>query len=437
MRLKGRYYCFTIVVRLNQIEVAPNVYLGMDERAENTPENLRKYREAIAEAIPNARITIAFSHSALTDESAQYCELRRLAKEYSERYGDDITYLVGGYFIGAYVPRKIAESHIDEALSLLETMMWTGYKPRAVIGGFLPAKIMEYLSWRGIHVAQGNIFSQYWVDNQDGEGSICYPYYPSKEHFCKPAQNKEDFIDCVNFDGWTVDFLCATYCGMTEEGYNSRMGCGPIETLRPYGNEIGVKIMLNTVDQMLGENYYRNNEFGLAASIWELCLMERNGSHAMHFDGATVQSFFTQLIEKYPDVQVITLGEVGERFRECYKDNSSLDYRFVHRGMGIGGSLAEQEIVWYMNDKFRVALRRELPDGAEKVIDFTDYTKTYAEPKDSDYTKDEVNRSWSLLGDINQKGLRKQDVPVCFEALTSEQKRLFFDKIGRETNERN
>ena len=36
MALQGRYYCFTIVVRLNQIEVAPGAYLGFDESTENT-----------------------------------------------------------------------------------------------------------------------------------------------------------------------------------------------------------------------------------------------------------------------------------------------------------------------------------------------------------------------------------------------------------------
>ena len=102
MALTGKYYCFTIIVRLNQIEGAPNVYLGFDERSENTPENLRKYREAIARAIPTAKITIAFSHSALMDDSEQYVALRALAKEYAEKYGDDITYVVGGYFVGAY-----------------------------------------------------------------------------------------------------------------------------------------------------------------------------------------------------------------------------------------------------------------------------------------------------------------------------------------------
>ena len=425
-KLTGRYYCFTIVVRLNQIEVAPNVYLGFDERAENTPENLKKYREAIAKAIPEAKITIAFSHSALIDQSAQYQELRRLAKGYAEKYGDDITYVVGGYFVGAYCPRKEAKKHIDEALLLLEKMMGKGYKPRSIIGGFLPAEILQHLAERDIHVAQGNIFSQYYVDNQDGDGSICYPYYPSKEHFCKPAQGEEDFIDCVNFDGWTVDFLCATYCGGNEEGYNSRMGCGPIETLRPYGEEKGIQIMLNTVDQMLGDNYARNGDFGLAASIWELCLMEKNGSHAMNIDGETVYTFFEKLHEKYPDIQVITLGELGEKFRSTYKNNKGLHYHFIHRGTGVGGSPSDQQITWYMNEKFRMALKKDLQTNEEKVIDFTDYTQHYCEPEDSDYVKGESNRSWSLLGEINQKNLRPQDKPIPFEKLSERQKELFF-----------
>lgn len=60
---------------------------------------------------------------------------------------------------------------------------------------------------------QGNIWSQYAIDGQDGDGSIIYPYYPSKEHFCKPAQNDNDFIDCINLDGWTVDFVAGRMQG--------------------------------------------------------------------------------------------------------------------------------------------------------------------------------------------------------------------------------
>lgn len=58
------------------------------------------------------------------------------------------------------------------------------YRPKCIVGGFIAAEVIRYIAdCENIHVVQGNIFSQYAVDNQDGDGSICYPYYPSKEHF--------------------------------------------------------------------------------------------------------------------------------------------------------------------------------------------------------------------------------------------------------------
>ncbi|MBQ3490083.1 MAG: DUF3864 domain-containing protein, partial [Clostridia bacterium] len=45
-------------------------------------------------------------------------------------------------------------------------------------------------------------------------------------------------------------------------------------------------------------------------------------------------------------------------------------------------------------------------------------------PDDSDYSKGIVHRNWSLMGDINQKGLREQDAPVALDELNDEQKAL-------------
>ena len=39
----GRYFCFCIVVRVNQIEVAPGVNIGLDERREDAVENEKKF----------------------------------------------------------------------------------------------------------------------------------------------------------------------------------------------------------------------------------------------------------------------------------------------------------------------------------------------------------------------------------------------------------
>jgi hypothetical protein len=57
--------------------------------------------------------------------------------------------------------------------------------------------------------SKANIRSQYAIDSQDGDGSVCYPDYPLKEHYCRPAQSDADLTDCVNSDGWTMDFLTA------------------------------------------------------------------------------------------------------------------------------------------------------------------------------------------------------------------------------------
>ncbi len=428
--MQGRYFCFCIAVRVNQIEVAPGVNLGVDERNENTVEDLIKYREAIWDAAPDARITIAFSHEALMDESPNFAALRQKAKEYHETYGDDVTYLLGAFFSGAYSARREIMGHVDEAVARLKAFMGPEYLPLSVVGGFIPAAVIEHIAGLGIHTVQGIIFSQYAIDNQDGDGSPCYPYYPSKEHFCKPAQNAADLIDAVVLDGWTVDFINATHAGFYQIGekrYNSRMGCGPLETIRPFGNEAGTDIMVKTAAQMLGENYARNGEFGYACAIWELCLIDENGHHKTGVTVDTVRMFFRKLKNAFPDVRIVPYGELGDGFRRAYPDNDAIRYAFRHRWNGIGGSESGVEIEWYMNKMFRMAFRTDLRTGERRVIDFTDYTRPACEPPDADYRAGRILRNWSLLGDINQKGLRKQDAPILPEELRDDQKHLIHE----------
>ena len=88
-------------------------------------------------------------------------------------------------------------------------------------------------------------------------------------------------------------------------------------------------------------------------------------------------------------------------------------------------------LYWYMNKYFRLCIREDIQRGTKKVIDFTDYTKQAAEPEDSDYRIGKIQRNWSLLGDINQKGLREQDKPIDFVRLSEAQKEL----IGRAEKE--
>jgi hypothetical protein len=79
------------------------------------------------------------------------------------------------------------------------------------IAGFLAADNLRYLAEQeNIHVCQGNIWSQHAVDNGDGDGSISYPYYPSTEHFCKPARGEHRMLDAFfcAFSKGLRGFLC-------------------------------------------------------------------------------------------------------------------------------------------------------------------------------------------------------------------------------------
>ncbi len=147
------------------------------------------FRKAIEDGFPGARITWAFSWLALHDTTADYIEIRELVVGYHYKYGDDITFIPGAYFANAYNTTEQVNKDLHEGLARVSEITGKGYRPLSVVAGFLSSANMEYLSQEeNIHVCQGNVWSQYAVDNQDGEGSVCYPYYPSKEHFCKPAQ---------------------------------------------------------------------------------------------------------------------------------------------------------------------------------------------------------------------------------------------------------
>lgn len=105
-----------------------------------------------------------------------------------------------------------------------------------------------------------------------------------------------------------------------------------------------------------------------------------------------------------------TEGKFGLIWRKHYKSNN-FSYRFEEKGSGIGGSDADQEIKWFMNKDFRLALLRDIIDNSsQKVIDFKRYDLKAIEPK-------EMTRRWSLMGEINQKQTRSQDKPVAIDSL--------------------
>jgi hypothetical protein len=227
----NRFLTFNTIIRVNQIEVSRNRNVGEDERSQHTPERVIAMRQAVAEGFPNGKMTWAFSWLALQDTSANYREIRKLIVGYHKKYGDEITFIPGAYFANAYNTTEQVNKDLHDALNIITKMVGNGYRPLSIVAGFMSAKNQQYLAEKeNIHVCQGNIWSQFSIDNQDGDGAVSYPFYPSKEHCCKPAQGKADFIDCVNLDGWSVDFLAGRKAGFAG-GFNSRMGVGSIETL--------------------------------------------------------------------------------------------------------------------------------------------------------------------------------------------------------------
>ncbi|HEY0176798.1 MAG TPA: DUF3863 domain-containing protein, partial [Pedobacter sp.] len=297
----NRFLTLNTVIRVNQIEVTRNKNVGLDERNSHTPERVNAFRKAIEDGFPGGRITWSFSWLALHDTSANYKKIRKLVVGYHYKYGDDITFIPGAYFANAYNTIDQVNKDLHDALKIIGNMVGGGYRPLSIVAGFMSSKNQQYLAEKEhIHVCQGNIWSQFSIDNQDGDGSISYPYYTSKEHFCKPAQNKNDFIDCVNLDGWTVDFLAARRKGF-EDGYNSRMGVGPIETVGRYGKETGLAEMMHSTAIHFDQGY-KLNGFGWVTNCWELSLP---------FDVSSLKDWLAAVRKRWPDVKLITQGEFG------------------------------------------------------------------------------------------------------------------------------
>jgi hypothetical protein len=409
--LRGRFLTHVSVVRVNQIEVTPTRNIGEDEAADNRPERIRSRREAFARGCPDGKMTWAISWLALHDNRKEYQEARRLLAEYHDRYGDEVTFIPGGYFAPMYDTREHNRKTIHDALQMVSKMVGGGYRPQSLVAGFMDAENQRHLAEdEGIHVCQGQIWSQHAIDNGDGDGGICYPYYPSREHYLKPAQSRADFIDCVCLDGWTCDFLAARRDGF-KGGFNSRMGVGPIETVGNLGTTAGRKEMMDTA-AMHFDTGLALNGFGFVTSIWETSI-----GHDEDL------AWWLQAVrERWTDTKVMTEGAFGLEWRKHNPDNSRLNYRFDEKGTGAPGSEKELEIEWFMNREFRLALLHNwTQNDPPLVIDFTRYDLRVEEPRTP-------QREWSLMNVINQKGTRLQDKPVRISQLKPDDQQRIFAK---------
>src|SRR6516162_8218566 len=153
---RATYLTHVSVVRVNQIEVTPTRSIGEDEVADNRPELIRARRDAFARGCPNGKMTWAISWLALNDNRDQYKEARRLLASYHDRYGDEVTFIPGGYFAPMYDTREHIRQTIHDALAAVTEIVGGRYRPNCLVAGFMDAENQRSLALdEGIHVCQG------------------------------------------------------------------------------------------------------------------------------------------------------------------------------------------------------------------------------------------------------------------------------------------
>jgi hypothetical protein len=429
--LKGRYIAFMSAVRLFPYECTRSRSHGewMEDKI-CTPALALKVRNALAESFPGARMTWAWSWGALNSKLPNYVELRALMAQFHKQYGDEITVWQGVDFGDKFNTIEQSKKDLHEGLELVSQMVGDGYRPKSVIAGIMSVEVMKFLAENeGIHVVQGQIWSQFNVDGQGGDGGIIYPYYASREHYLKPAQGSRkdaDFLDVVNVDGWSVDFFAAR-----NNGGGSRDGVGPLETHGGYGlgnEEYGLKELMHVTDVHFNDEAVKRNGFGFIPDIWELMVFS-------FVNTSYLQKWMKAIRAKYPDTQLLTLGEFGELWRKHNPDNSRINLQFVERGNGEMPSPEEgkkinpnyhfrpdlfrpdMEIRWYYNRDFRFAtIQNWKENGPKLVLDYTRYNQPYQEPSGN-----VVDPHWDLMDLVNQKRSRPQDIERPFTSLPPEE----------------
>jgi hypothetical protein len=397
MMQKKRILTLNCIVRKYQIEKTRTEFEGHDETSSNTPETVDKLAHILHDGFPEIKLTWALSWCALTDQSENYKVVRAKIQEYHTSWGDDITFIPGGYFANRYNSRDQVNQDITDAIQIIKQEF--DFTPKTLVAGFLSAANIKYAyELEGIQGIQGNIWSQYSVDNMDGDGSIAYPYYPATQHFCKPGQTPEDTIPCLNFDGWTVDFFNARLVGCRKPKMNSRMGVGPIETLRNLGAKKGLQEIQSTTNAHF-EHSWPYNPFVWITNNIEVTLVKEIS--ALPY----LTNWLSWTKQRWPDVECPTLREFTNTIQTNFPDNDSLAYELHQTGNGISYSDPKKEIIWYMNKQFRLGIEKD-KHGPKFIFDYTRYDQEYMEPQKTG------ERNWSIMDKINQKNTRKQDKPI-------------------------
>ena len=155
------------------------------------------------------------------------------------------------------------------------------------------------------------------------------------------------------------------------------------------------------------------NGFGFVTAIWELSIG--------HDDDLT---WWLQAVrDRWPDTQVIPEGEFGlngESTRPVTTDSTTASMA-RHRRARLR-----------KKSRNRVVHEPRVPSGAAArldqnsppmAIDFTRYDLKAAGASG-------LQREWSLMNVLNQKGTRPQDKPTCLQDLSPENRRLIFARYG-------
>jgi len=424
----NRFVTLCIMIRTTPWEVSRDVKLHpRDESTWHTLDGVRSLREAFSRSNPDGRLTWGFTLNALEDKRTNYRQIRDYVVECQKKYGDEVSYFPG-YFPAMYLSRARVNREMSEAIQIITDFVGDGYRPQAIMGGFLSADSLRYLAEKeNIHTAHAVIWSQHAIDGGGADGSPSYPFYPSTEHFCKPAQGPSDFIDCVNLDGWTMDFICARRTGALGQkitGYNSRRGVGPLETYIGWGLDLGHREVMHTQTIHFDEGF-RRNKFGWVTNIWEAEMVHEFGKELVC---SALDMWVTDTKKRWPDTHFVTFGEYGSLWRTQYKTNQNWNYNFLERGSGLGDSYNNLEIEWFMNKNFRLALLRDWQfETPRQVIDFTRYDLPAHEPADPD--PQHPAKDWSLMNRINQKDLRPQDHPRPLSELAKEDQDYIYESL--------
>lgn len=397
----GRVLTVNTVIRRHQIEATRTRSLWEDESALHSAALVERFSDAVRAAVPGARLTWALSWGALTDTSRRYRDLRAALAEIARTHGDDVTFVPGGFFANLYGSRDEVARDIEDAVALLHESF--DRPTTSLVAGFLSADNIARARELGIRTVQGNIWSQFDIDLQDGDGSLAYPYYPSRSHFLVPGRGA-DRVDAVQLDGWTVDLVAARTAGMSSD-YNSRLGLGPIETLHRLPRADALRELEATSAAHLDERNVARNRMGWLTVNYEISEVARG----LATDPTTLDAWtgwLRGLRDRWPDLRIPTIAEFGESWRGLHPDNEGLAYLLQQSGTGVQASRAGETVTWFMTADFRLGVVQDA-EGV-RVFDYTPYDGDAREPE----TRGE--RRWSLLGEINQKQTRPQDAPVPF-----------------------